>query len=95
MRKIILMALAGLGIALAAPQVGSASPLMPSAGLATAADNVSTMQDVRWGRHPRWHHQSLAPTALAASPLAPMVIPSRVAALTLISDLVDRRWSAA
>jgi hypothetical protein len=53
MRKLILLALAGAGIALAAPQLASATPLSFSGGLTTAADAVSTTQDVRW--HGRWH----------------------------------------
>jgi len=55
MRKLILMALAGAAIALAAPEFASATPMAP-AGLATAADNVSATEQVhhrRW--HRRWH----------------------------------------
>jgi hypothetical protein len=55
MRKFILMAFAGLAIMVALPQTGSASPLMPAAGLAVAADDVALTQDVRWHRH--WHHR--------------------------------------
>ncbi|HWP16620.1 MAG TPA: hypothetical protein VNM46_13420 [Xanthobacteraceae bacterium] len=57
MRKFILMAFAGLSIMVAFPQAGSASPLMPAAGLATAADDVALTQDVRWHRHHYWHHR--------------------------------------
>ncbi len=64
MRKFILMAFAGLAITVAVPQAGSASPLMPAAGLAAAADDVAVTQDVRywhhrhWGwRHRHWHHR--------------------------------------
>jgi hypothetical protein len=53
MRKFILMALAGLAIAAAVPQSGSASPLMPGAGLSAAVDDIAVTQDVRY-RH--WHH---------------------------------------
>ena len=52
MRKFILMALAGTAIALAAP--ASATPLSLGSGLGTAADNVSTTEQVH---HRRWHHR--------------------------------------
>ena len=57
MRKLVLMALAGAAIALAAPEFASATPLAPG-GLAAAADNMSTLDQVwhrRW--HRRWHHR--------------------------------------
>ena len=53
MKKLILMALAGTAIALAAPEFASATPLAP-AGLAAAADNVSSTETVR---HRRWHRR--------------------------------------
>jgi hypothetical protein len=52
MRKLILMALAGAAIALAVPQLASATPLVPPAGIANAADSVSNTTQVR---HRRWH----------------------------------------
>ena len=52
MRKFILMALAGTAIALAAP--ASATPLSLGSGLGTAADNVSTTEQVH---HRGWHHR--------------------------------------
>lgn len=54
MRKFILMALAGAAIALAAPEFASATPLSLGAGLATAADGISTTEEVR---HRRWHRR--------------------------------------
>ena len=54
MKKFILMALAGIAIALAAPQFASATPLSLGSGLATAADGVSTTEEVR---HRRWHRR--------------------------------------
>lgn len=54
MRKLILMALAGAALALAAPEFASATPLSLGSGLATAADNVSVSQEVR---HRRWHRR--------------------------------------
>jgi hypothetical protein len=66
MRKFILMALVGLGIAAAGPQLGSASPLLPAGGLAAAADDMSVTQDVRYRhyrhyrhhwRHHHWRHR--------------------------------------
>ena len=56
MKKFILMALAGTAIALAAPEFASATPLAP-AGLATAADNVSSTEVVRHRRWHRWHRR--------------------------------------
>ena len=53
-RKLILIALAGAGIAVAAPQLASATPLSPGGGLTTAADSVSTTEQV-WHRH--CHHR--------------------------------------
>jgi hypothetical protein len=53
MRKLILMALAGAAIALAAPQFASATPLAPATGVTTAADSVAGTTDVHWHRH--WH----------------------------------------
>jgi len=55
MRKFILMAFAGLTIMVAVPQAGSANPLMPAGGLAAAADDLASTQDVRWHRH--WHYR--------------------------------------
>ena len=62
MKKFILMALTGTAIALAAPEFASATPLSLGAGLATAADGISTTEEVRhrrwhrrWHRHYRWH----------------------------------------
>ena len=63
MRKLILMALAGMAIGLAAPQLASATPLSLGSGLATAADSVSATEQVRhrrwhrWHRHHRWHRR--------------------------------------
>jgi hypothetical protein len=54
MRKFILMALAGAAIALAAPEFASATPLSLGAGLATAADGISTTEVVH---HRRWHRR--------------------------------------
>ena len=54
MRKLILIALAGAGIALAAPQLASATPLSLGGGLSAAADSVSTTEEVR---HRRWHRR--------------------------------------
>src|SRR4051812_26647747 len=57
MRKFVMMVLAGLAIAAAVPQSGSASPLMPAAGLAAAVDDVSVTQDVQyWHHHHHWRH---------------------------------------
>jgi len=56
MRKFVMMVLAGLAIAAAVPQSGSASPLMPAAGLAAAVDDVSVTQDVRYWRHHHHRH---------------------------------------
>ena len=59
MRKLILMALAGAAIALAVPEFASAAPLAP-AGLANAADNMSTEQvhHRRYHRHRHcWHRR--------------------------------------
>jgi hypothetical protein len=55
MRKLILIARAGAGIALAAPQHASATPLSLGGGLSTAADSVSTTEQVRHRRWHRWH----------------------------------------
>lgn len=54
MRKLILMALAGAAIALAAPQFAAAMPLGLGSGINAAADNVSTTEQVR---HRRWHRR--------------------------------------
>ena len=54
MRKFILMALTGAAIALAAPQFASATPLSLGGGLATAADGISTTEEVQ---HRRWHRR--------------------------------------
>jgi len=58
MRKFLLMALAGTAITLAAPQFAAAMPAGLGSGLSTAADNVSSTEQVRhrrWHRHHRWH----------------------------------------
>jgi hypothetical protein len=52
MRKFILLGLVGLALALAAPQPGSAAPVVPGV-IAATADHVSNMDQVR---HRRWHH---------------------------------------
>ena len=60
MRKFILMALAGAAISLSVPQFAAATPLSLGAGLGTAADEVSTTEQVRhrrWHRGHRWHHR--------------------------------------
>ena len=54
MRKLVLIALAGAGIALAAPQFASATPLSLGGGLSAVADSVSTTEEVR---HRRWHRR--------------------------------------
>lgn len=54
MKKFILMALTGTAIALAAPEFASATPLSLGAGLATAADGISSTEEVR---HRRWHRR--------------------------------------
>jgi hypothetical protein len=54
MRKLVLMALAGTAIVLAAPQFASAAPAGLGTGIATAADRVSAVEVVR---HRRWHHR--------------------------------------
>jgi hypothetical protein len=54
MRKFMLMALSGAAIALAAPAVSSASPLVPTKGLATAAEKISATEAVH---HRRWHRR--------------------------------------
>jgi hypothetical protein len=54
MRKLVLMALAGAAIVLAAPQVSQATPLVPASGVSAAADSVSPTVDVR---HRRWHRR--------------------------------------
>jgi hypothetical protein len=56
MRRFVLMVLAGLAIVAAVPQSGSASPLMPAAGLAAAVDDIAVTQDVRYWRHHHWRH---------------------------------------
>ena len=59
MRKFILMALAGIAIALAAPEFASATPLSLGSGLGAAADNVvdhaRQVHHRRWHRGHRWH----------------------------------------
>jgi hypothetical protein len=57
MRKFILMALAGTAIALAAPEVTSATPLSLGGGLNAAADNVANTEVVRHRRWHRWHRR--------------------------------------
>jgi hypothetical protein len=58
MRKLILIALAGAGIALAAPQLASATPLSVGGGLSTAADSVSSTEQVWYRRHRHcWHRR--------------------------------------
>lgn len=65
MRKFVLMALAGAAIMLAAPQFASAAPAGLGTGIATAADQVSSVDVVRhrrwhrrhWRHHHRWHHR--------------------------------------
>jgi hypothetical protein len=59
MKKFVLMALTGAAIALAAPEFASATPLSLGAGLAAAADNVSSTEQLRhhrWHRHHHWRH---------------------------------------
>jgi hypothetical protein len=54
MRKLILIALAGIAIMLAAPEFAAATPAMP--GLGATADTMSNVDQVwhrRW--HRRWH----------------------------------------
>jgi len=53
-KKFVLMALTGAALALAAPEFASATPLSLGAGLATAADGISTTEEVR---HRRWHRR--------------------------------------
>jgi hypothetical protein len=48
MRKFLLMALAGLALALAAPVTASAAPTMNGEAIRTAADGVSTTETVAW-----------------------------------------------
>jgi hypothetical protein len=50
MRKLILIALAGIAIMLSAPEFAAATPLMP--GLGAAVDNLSGTEQVH---HRRWH----------------------------------------
>jgi hypothetical protein len=60
MRKLILIALTGAGIAFAVPQFASATPLSFGGGLSSAADAVSTTEQVRhrhWHRHRHCHHR--------------------------------------
>ena len=54
MRKFILMAWSGAAIALAAPAVSSASPLVLAKGLSTAAEKISSTEAVH---HRRWHRR--------------------------------------
>jgi hypothetical protein len=54
MRKFVLIALAGAAIVLAVPQFASAAPAGLGTGIATAADQVSTVDVVR---HRRWHRR--------------------------------------
>jgi hypothetical protein len=53
MRKLILIALTGIGLMLAAPEFSSAAPIGPG-GLGLAADNVASTEQV-W--HRRWHRR--------------------------------------
>ena len=53
MRKFILMVLTGFAIMFAAPEFAAAAPISPS-GIAAAADNVSSTEQV-W--HRRWHRR--------------------------------------
>jgi hypothetical protein len=53
MRKLILIALTGIGLMLAMPQLSSAAPIGPG-GLGLAADNVANTEQV-W--HRRWHRR--------------------------------------
>lgn len=55
MRKFILMALAAAGIALAAPEFASATPIAFGGGLGTAVDNVSHVAQARHRGWHRWH----------------------------------------
>ena len=61
MRKFVLMALGGAAIMFAAPQFASAAPVGLGTGIATAADQVSSVDVVRhrrhWRHHHRWHHR--------------------------------------
>ncbi len=63
MKKFILMALAGTAIALAAPQLASATPLSLGGGLSSIADQIATTEVVRhrrwhrYQRHHRWHRR--------------------------------------
>lgn len=54
MRKFLLMALAGVAISLAAPQFAAAMPAGVGSGISAAADNTSSIEQVR---HRRWHHR--------------------------------------
>ena len=62
MRKLMLLALTGIGIALAAPQFASATPAAPGA-LSVAVDNVSNVEQThyRWRsgyrHHRHWRHR--------------------------------------
>ena len=53
MRKLILMAFAGLAIVGFTPQLASAVPIAPAA-LGAAADRVATTEEVH---HRWWHHR--------------------------------------
>lgn len=52
MRKFVLMALAGLALALAAPITASAAPVTNGEAIRAAADGIAPTEDVR---HRRWH----------------------------------------
>jgi hypothetical protein len=58
MRKLLLAALAGLALGLAAPVAGSAAPVMQGEAMTAASENVGGVQEVqhrrRFSRHGRW-----------------------------------------
>jgi hypothetical protein len=53
MRKLILMVLVAIGLAMVVPEYGAAAPTFGS-GITAAADQLSTTEEVR---HRRWHRR--------------------------------------
>ena len=54
MRRFVLMALAALGLAFAAPAMSSAAPVVGGNALQAAAEGISPIEEVH---RRRWHHR--------------------------------------